>query len=338
MLFHLYVMGKISKKRFMGTLRVLAYGTVVTAGLGALTVKSAIANVNDQTLEMGRKLAGLQDVIPGSQEFRLNGESVFFATSKTDQSVAAVLDRFDEHCNKTRAFDPLTWKMLAETDPAKKQFDAAMEKDGVNKFGVLRKEDAAHSDGVVMCFTRTDGPTNFLNGLQKFAQSGDLHDLGDVRYVHAVHKSDGRTYVQAMWTDGSFNIRKIMPDPGKDAVGSDFANLPRPLHSTRTLTAEALNTPYAARIYETNDAPADVLSTYAEKMYAQGWSSVTSPDVSLDRQGFDGRYFIKPDTAEQAVVSVSKSKVDSMKTQVVVASVALMPSTEQLKVKEVKAE
>ena len=42
--------------------------------------------------------------------------------------------------------------------------------------------------------------------------------------------------------------------------------------------------------------------------------------------GFDGRYFIKPETAEQAVVSVTKDK-ESGKTQVVVASVANIPTT-----------
>jgi hypothetical protein len=96
------------------------------------------------------------------------------------------------------------------------------------------------------------------------------------------------------------------------------------------MTAEALNTPYAARVYESGDAPDVVLQSYTEKMYAQGWSSVTSPDVGLERQGFDGRYFLKPETAEQAVVSVSKDK-ENGKTQIVVASVATIPSTQHLK-------
>ncbi len=331
MLFHLYVIGKINKKRFLGTMRVLAYGTVVAMGLGALTVKSAVANVNDESLEMGRKLAGLQDLVTNGQEFRLNGESVFFATSKTSEPLDTVLNRFEGHCNSSRAFDPIMWKMLAQGETTKKA-EADLAKEGVSKFGILRKEDASQHDGVVMCFTRKEGPASFFDGLQKFAQSGDLHDFGDVRYVHAVHKNDGRTYIQAMWTDGSFNVRKIMGTPGKDSVGSDFANLPRPLHATRTLTAEALNTPYAARIYETDDAPADVLNVYSEKMYADGWISVKSPDVSLDKQGFDGRYFMKMQSAEQAVLTANKSK-ENGKTQIVLASVAVIPSTQNLKVK-----
>ncbi len=330
MLFHLYLLGKVSKKRLLGTARVLAYGTVVSLGLGALTVKSAVANVSDESLQLGRKLAGLQDLVHGAQEFRLNGESVFFASSKVDDTVPTVLDRFEKHCTGSRAFDPLTWKALAGENA--KEADEKLEERGVSKFGVLRKEDPNEHDGVVMCFTKDNGgPGNFLMGLQKFAQSGDLHDLGDVRYVHAV-RNGARTFVQTMWTDGSFNVRKIMGTPGVDSPGTDFVSLPRPMHATRMITAEALNTPYAARIYDSTDAPDAVLQNYADKMFAQGWSAVTSPDVSAERMGFDGRYFIKPETAEQAVVSVTKDK-ETGHTQVVVASVANIPTTDHLKVK-----
>src|SRR5437763_166525 len=114
MFLRLYLGGKISKKRVMGTLRVLAYGTVVSLGLGALTVRSAVADVNNDSLALGRKLAGLQDLVQGQQQFRLNGESVFFATGKTDDGVSKVLDRFETHCNTGHAFDPLEWKGLGD--------------------------------------------------------------------------------------------------------------------------------------------------------------------------------------------------------------------------------
>ena len=328
MLFHLYLLGKISKKRFYGTARVLVYGTTVALGLGALTVKSAVASVGEQSLELGRKLEGLQDLVHGAQQFRLNGESVYFSASKTDESVHTVLDRFDQHCNASRAFDPVTWQGLG--DKAQEAEDK-LEKGGVNRYGVLRKEDSAAQDGVVMCFTKSGGAAQFLTGLQGFVNTGDLHDLGDFRYVHAVRKGT-RTYLQVMWTDGSFNIRKIMGEDGKDSVGSDYAGLPRPLHATRTITAEALNTPYSARVYETSDAPDVVLQAYTNKMYDLGWSSVRSPDVSMDKTGVDGRYFVKPESGEQVVVSVSKD-VSRDKTMFVVGALGTVPSTAHLEAK-----
>ncbi len=326
MLFHLYLLGKISKKRFYGTARVLAYGSVVALGFGALTVKSAVASVGDQSLELGRKLEGLQDLVHGAQQFRLNGESVFFSASKSDESVHTVLDRFEQHCNATRAFDPIAWQGLGDKAQAAED---KLEQGGINRYGVLRKEDSNAQDGIVMCFTRSGGAGQFLEGLQGFVDTGDLHALGDFRYVHAVQKGT-RTYLQVLWTDGSFNVRKIMGEDGKDSVGSDYANLPRPLHSRRTITAEALNTPYSARVYETSDAPDVVLQAYTNKMYEQGWSSVRSPDVSMDKTGVDGRYFVKPESGEQAVVSVSKD-VSRDKTMIVVGELGSVPSTAQLK-------
>lgn len=323
MLFHLYLLGKVSKKRLLGTARVLAYGTVVAAGLGALTVRSAVADVGDKSLELGRKLADLQDLVHGAQEFRLNGESVFVSTSNTDEPVKQVLDRFENHCNSSRAFDAIEWKTLGDVK------GQSLDKNGVSRFGVLRKEDATAGDGVVMCFTKDNSPKDFLTALQAFQESGDLHDLGDVRYVHAV-RSGMKTSLQVMWTQGSFNLRHIMGTPGQDSIGSDFANLPRPLHSTRTITAEALNTPYSARVYESPDAPDVVLNSYSDKMLSEGWSSVTSPDVSMEKMNFDGRIFIKPETAQQTVVSVTKNKENS-KTMIVVASLGNTPSTEHLK-------
>jgi len=315
MLFHLYLQGKISKKKFLGTARVLAYGMVVAAGFGALTIRNAVADAGDQSLQLGRKLAGLQDLLGDAREFRLNGQRVFFSTTTTDEPVQTVLDRFDTHCNTSRAFDALEWKSLSNV---KGKDIGPSAKSGVNHFGVLRKEDPNAHDGAVMCFTRDNGPQDILKGLKTFQASGDLHDLGDVRYVHAVHRN-GTTDVQTMWTEGSFNIRSIVGTPGHDANGSDFATVPRPPKSTRMITAEAVGTPYAARVYQSDETPEAVLNAYSSTMLGAGWSSVTSPDVGMAKNGLDGRWFIRPETAEQAVVSVSKNE-GSDKTMVVVAS------------------
>ncbi len=325
MLFQLYVLGKISKRRLLGTARVIVYGTVVAAGLGALTIRNAVADAQVQSLELGRKLEGLQDLAQGAQSFQLNGQTVYFSATKSDDTVGQVLDRFEAHCTSTRAFDAIAW---ATKDEEKQKL---IDKSGISRFGILRKEDTKRDDGVVMCFTKNTGPRNILTALQDFQTSGDLHDLGDARYVHAVHKSSGRTFIQVMWTEGSFNVRSIMGTPGQDTIGSDFATIPRPSHSTRTMTAQAVGTPYAARVYESTDAPETVLSAYSNKMLSDGWSSVTSPDVSMNKMGLDGRYFIRPETSEQAVVTVTKSTQNKDKTMVVVASVGATPTTDHLK-------
>ena len=229
MLFNLYLFTKLPRKKLFGSIRVLTYGLVVSAGLGALTIRSAVADAEDQSMQLGRKLSDLGDLLRGGREFRLNGQTIFFATSKTDEPVKNVLDRFEAHCNKSRAFDALEWKSLGDL----KGTDIPRDENHMSRFGVTRKEDASAGDGMVVCFTRDNGATDFLKALKTFEASGDLHDLGDVRYAHVQKTKNRGTLVQTMWTEGSFNIHAIMGTPGQDSMGSDFATIPRPINCFR---------------------------------------------------------------------------------------------------------
>lgn len=314
MLLHLYLMGKISKKRLLGTARVVAYGLTVSAAFGALTVRNAVADVKSESLELGRNLEGLQDLVHGAQEVRLNGQSVYFAAATTPEPVNSVLDRFEAHCDSSAAFDAVEWKSLMDMAGTKTATPPELR----DHVGVMRKDDGVRGDGVVMCFTDRQ-KKNFLGALRTFGETGDLHSLGNLRYVHASRKGD-RTTVQTVWTDGSFNIRTLMSDGQADTMGSDFATLPRPMQSRRLMTAEAVGTPYAARIYASNAAPEVVLNDYQARMEKDGWASIKS-DLTLENNNKDGRWFLRPTTGEQAVVSVTKNS--DGKTSVVVGTTAI---------------
>jgi hypothetical protein len=301
MLFNLYLLTKVSRRKLFGTLRVVAYGTVVAAGLGALTIRSAVADAEDQTLKMGRQLADVADLLNGATEFRLNDQPIFFSTSTTNESVKSVLDRFEAHCNKSNAFSVLDWNSLVTATGKDLSLQSAS-----GHFGVIRKEDDAVGDGMVMCFTGDNGPKNFITALRSFEASGDLHDLGDARYVHIQHRAKGPNLIQTMWTEGSFNIRTLIGTPGQDSVGSDYATLPRPIQSIRRFTAEAVHTPYSARIYESKAPLAAVLDDYKSKMERDGWVAVKSPYVHFD-EGKDGRWFSRFETGEQSAVAVQRN-------------------------------
>jgi hypothetical protein len=303
MLFKLYQLGKISPRKFFGSMRVVAYGLVVSTGLFALTVRNAVADAEDQSLALGRKLAEVGDLVNGgTNEFRLNGQPVYFSTTTTTQSIKTVLDRFETFCNKSPSLDVEHWKLLAATSHQEDPF----EKRGMSRLGVIRKEDDPHGDGMVMCFMGDHGPQDFVSALKAFESSGDLHDIGDLRYVHVKQRPKGKLLVQTMWTDGSFNIRTLMGTPGRDSVGSDFVSLPRPIDSTRRFTAEAIHTAYAARIYESKASPEAVMDDYKQKMTDAGWLIVRSPYQQF-ADGQDGRWFSKLETGEQAAISVSRS-------------------------------
>jgi len=321
MLFTVYLWTKIPRKRLFGTLRVMGYGLVVSAGIGALTMRNAVADAEEQGLQVGRGLADLSDLLQTGTEFRLNGQKIYFANANTDESVSKVLDRFETKCNEQHAFDPMAWKELVD---AKQNVPTT----AGSRYGVVRKEDPFKGDGYVMCFTSDRGPRDFFKALEAFDKSGDLHDLGDVRYVHAAphkyvdtktHATHVSTFVQTAWTDGPFNIRTLIGPDDADAAGDDFVSLPRPINSTRRFTADAVGTPYGARVYESKSTPAEVLADYDSKMYRNNWIGVSNPVQSLP-DGELGHWYTRLETGEQAAIAIESR---SGKTMVVVGAMGV---------------
>lgn len=331
MLFTVYLWRKVNKKRLFGTMRVLGYGLVVSAGLGALTIRNAVASAEEQGLQVGRNLAELSDLVQSGTEFKLNGQSIFFANGTTQESVASVLDRFEAHCKSQRAFDSDAWVNTtngkANTPNAKQEEAKAI----ADRMGVVRKEDPQKGDGMVMCFTSDKGPRDFFNALRAFGESGDLHDLGDVRYVHVTpkvvkdhktHSTHMATTVQTVWTNGAFNIKALIGPEGKDSIGSDFNSLPRPINSLRRFTAEAVGQPYAARVYESTSTPDQVLTDYNDRMMKDGWIVVQNPVPEAKfPEGQSGRWYTKLETGEQAAIAIND---DKGKTMVVVGSMGVL--------------
>jgi hypothetical protein len=323
MLFNVYLWTKIPRRRLFGTLRVMGYGLVVTAGLGALTVRNAVADAEDQGLQVGRQLESHSDLLQTGTEFRLNEQRVFLESSNTDESVGRVLDRFEQSCVDHHAFDPMAWQQIAN-EKSKTPVTPG------TKFGVVRKEDPKKGDGMVMCFTSEHGPRDFFAAVEKFEKTGDLSELGDVRYAHASpHKvkaknaSQSATMVQTMWTQGNFNIKSLIgPEDGSDSLGSDFVTLPRPLESTRRFTADAVGTPYAARIYETSAAPGAVLADYDKRMFDKNWIGVSNPTTPLPA-GTLGHWYTRLDTGEQAAIAIQEPKANG-KTMVAVGAMGVL--------------
>lgn len=299
----LWVLGKRSYKsphlrRVLGITRVVAYGVVVAAGLGAFAARSAVADVSEGSLRVGRELDKLSDLLGKTNELTLNGEKVYFSQASTTDNVGTVLDRFQGHCDEDPGMAGLDWQDLATSKLAPSN---AKQK----HLGVMRNE--ADADGVVLCFRRpegTAGTKTFVTALTEFNSTKDLASIGDLRYVHASKAPNGQTSVQVIWTHGSFKIGNLFPPTdGKDTPGSDSAVLPRPDHSQRILTATAEHTPYVARIYVTADDGDKALAAYDAKMVASEWAIVNPP--LTDRPDLKGHWY--EHQGAQAMVSVSRN-------------------------------
>lgn len=299
----LWILGKRSYKspylrRVLGVTRVIAYGTVVAAGLGAFAARSAVADVSEGSLRVGRELDKLSDLLGKTNELTLNGEKVYFSQASTTEDVGTVLNRFQGHCDEDPGMAGIDWQDLAKTKLSPTQKPE-------KNLGVMRNEGA--NDGVVLCFRRSEGAAGsktFLNALAAFSKSNDLADIGNLRYVHASRAPNGQTSMQIVWTNGSFKMGNLFPPTdGKDAPGSDSAVLPRPDHSQRILTATAAHTPYVARIYATADDGDKALAAYDGKMESAGWAIITPPVG--DQPSTKGHWYERQ--GAQSMISVSRN-------------------------------
>lgn len=282
-------------KRALGIGRVVAYASAVSLAFGAYEAHSAYAALGDESLQVGRDLQQLSDLLGSTTEVTMNGQPIYFSASTVEDSVGHVLDRFQAQCDKHSAVDALEW-----SDLANKTLQTSNDTQRPN-FSSMRREDAKKRDGMVLCFTRSNrASTTLAQAAVDFQNTGDLAAFGDVRYVHAAADAKGRVVVRTVWTQGSFNLRAFEHADGADAPGTDSADIPRPEHSERLISAVGSHSPYAARVYVTDTPVADVTREYDAVMEARGWMGI-APDPTVNAS----RWYEKD--GRQAMVTISKN-------------------------------
>lgn len=282
-----------SVSRLRGVLRVATYATVVGAVASGLVVHSAKADVAAEQLTLGRDLAPLADLLANAETVEVNGERAHVATVTTNDSLEKVLERFSTSCNDNAS--PLAdgWKVV----PAASQADA---RDAIAAVTVNRE--ITNDEGTVTCIVRGEkSQASFMTAARAFVKTGELGEIGQMRYAYAKRGADGKTFVITAWTDSSFNVRALTPPAGQDAPGSDAEDVPRPVSSQRVLTTGVANMPFIARAYTTSESPSSVLAAYDRDMPARGWSC----GALQDSESFERS--CKKDGRRVAIVAMPKN-------------------------------
>jgi hypothetical protein len=252
----------------MGTVRVLTYAFFASLLIGGLAARKAVADLKDGTLEAGREMAQLDDVLGETKTMFVNGTVMNVSDAFTSQSPSEVLDRFETLCD---AHPDAIARALSDI-PATLQ--ATVEKTVPNKrlrMGIIRAD--VRDEGALTCFT-DDQPLAMKDlpaRLKSFAKSRDLSELGRFRYVYANKTKNGSTHVRTVWTEGSFNLSQMFPASG-DAAGFDSTLVPRPPDSRRVFTATSAQVPYGLHIYDVAHGHDDVFSFYDGEMRSRGWA------------------------------------------------------------------
>jgi hypothetical protein len=274
-------------KHVRGLVRAFGYLSVTAVVFSAWSVKSARAEMKQQTLTLGRQMLELarasnHDVTP----ITFNGQKMYLGSSVSEDSPKAVLDRYEGHCKADPGQPALGWKDIEKQAGGK--VENAPE---IATTGLMRAGDDA--EGTVVCFVRgADTKATTEEAFKSFAETGDLGALGKLRYAYAKKTRSGRTLILTAWTEEKFNLVDMMPEEGKDAPGEDFPELPRVPNSNRAISTHADGLPYGLNIYKTTEAPSKVLSFYDGEMVKRGFKGF-DPEMDEAKEGGMGRTYVK---------------------------------------------
>jgi hypothetical protein len=295
---------KFGGARFNGALRVAAYTTAVTVAFGAIGAHKARAAVAEKGLEFGEDMASLASMVKGANTFRLNGQVVHASSTDSLEGMKTILDKYDAACRANGGAEAPVWEALPNTagEPPKDGGNLTM-------MPILRQE--TQGKGMVACFvpdkSREHTSRSLQAALQEFQETGNLGAVGRFRYAYVREGTTGSS-ITTVWTDGSFNVKALMPEEGRDAQGTDPVTMKRPGNVLRMFTGTVDGLPYRVYGYRSKEDPKTVIDEYDHQMESAGWLSVANPIYEgMPHQGSEGRSYIQSDKGLGGVISAVRS-------------------------------
>jgi hypothetical protein len=234
----------------------------------AWSVRSAEAQLGEALVDFGDQLQrwSAGRALSAPRALTINGLELRLMTLQTKLGVDAALDHFQETCRGGIHAPELAGKLDSSL------LDASFRQ-------------ASEKDGVLACVD-TAGPldvADLAGRLSRLQQSGDLAELGALRYVLARRSRDTTTLL-VLWTEGHARIVDFLPKQG-DAAGHDLRDWPRAPGMRRLLSALEHGQPYAMTVHEADQSPESLLSWYRTALGAAGWSLTEQEGGLLAHRG-----------------------------------------------------
>jgi hypothetical protein len=273
-----------------GMARLFLYVVVVGAVLALVLARSVSAQVGEQGLVLGRELAQFQDLLGGAHRVLLNGQPIYVASAVSDESMGQVLDRFEAQCAKHTGGLASQFESLppAEVQRIAKAAPYAWS----HRLGIFREE--RDGEASIACLERPegDGIASTARALKAFALSGDLRELGNLRYAYVRKTNRGKVTVISSFTEGGFRLYDVLGKGRDEPTGEDPPATPRPPRSKRRISA-AIDSSYGAYVFESTAEPDEVMAFYASELPKAGWTSlVAQRDLDVEVWQRDGRSMV----------------------------------------------
>jgi hypothetical protein len=257
------------KRVLGGVVRAVLVLVVIVVGLAAVSVGQARAAWGERLLGFGGELARWDGFRMASEPRRvsINGAQLELVSASTTLSVAEALDRMEMVCEQRGGIVGAEQASQLLSKPPQ----------GRRSWLAPRVRHETEGKGIVACVD-TRGPLTvqtLTKRLSAFARSGDLRDVGELRYAVA-ERHGARTSVLFLWSEGPLALKAMFPKNG-DAPGVDPTGVPRPEASRRLLSGIEHGAPYSFTAYTTPAASADGLVAWYRTGLRQTGFSVTEP-------------------------------------------------------------
>jgi hypothetical protein len=255
--------------------RITTFVAVLLAGGSWLAFERTEAQLGDDLLGMGTSLMEFADPVhtTGPRALSINGEVVHLISGSTPESLDTVLSSFEEVCLQNDG------QFRAQIEEFYREHPDADHRETLSRFrpSVRREGEGADGShrGTVGCLDlgterRTAG--EILDAAREFNETGDLSRLGNIRYIFAQDADAGRTHYVALWTEGEFHIRNILPG-NSDGPGEDVEGIPRAPDSRRSLSAFEVGRDERFVMYEGSSMTEwELEHFYRTSLAADGWS------------------------------------------------------------------
>ncbi len=258
------------------------------------------AEVQEIMLGLGGEMMQMPDADTGRlRQMNFNGAPIQFRTSHTDKPMAEVLDYFEGRCQERDGRLAEQLEELMEQEPRLEGLDPE-ELDGTMRFDTSQR-------GYVACLDMGEerqDHEDIINRVGEFIQTGDIADVGHMRYLYAQRVEDDQTFFVTVFSDHPVNIYEMFPTEG-DAPGRDPEDVARPPGARRLLSAWEDGKPYGMFVYTDgggSSAEATEETYRTELMPERGWAQVQLRDG--ERVQVDGTYTSVWEKGERLVTLV----------------------------------
>lgn len=277
-------------------------GTFLMVALGGTTwliVHRTEAQLSDDLMGAGSALMRFTDAddADGPRVINVNGERVHVASGSSEETLAEVMDAFEAICLERDGDFTEQLHALAAERPA------GAGATFLEEFHPVFRSNHGDERGVVACLDLGDSrrtPEDILDSYDRFQENGDLHEIGDIRYLFAQRAGEHRTHFVSLWTEGSFHPDHVLPG-NSDAPGDDLAGLPRPPRSRRTLAAFQEGREDRFVMYEGSSMTEwELEAWYHDELEAQGWTLTDVPE----EEGRDARLVLAMREGRQLYVTL----------------------------------